>query len=156
MVKKDKKRGGTTFNEVEGGPQHGTRASGEGVLGSSLSNFPEPEVQRQALGEINATADNGITSDSVLGQTEPRKRDNHPHGHPRVAEPSSAAVFGQAEALQSSGQSGAKLPHGNQATPFKIPSQEGTKCHSENKPNNEKTHKEQNKKRTKKQNNSRQ
>ena len=103
MNEKEKKRGGTTFNGGEGGPQHGTGASGEGVLGSLSSNFPEPEVQRQALGEYKATADNRLPSDSVLGQTEPRKRDNHSHGQPRAAEPSSAAVFGQAEALQSSG-----------------------------------------------------
>ena len=55
----------TTFNKDEGGPHNSTGPSGEGVFGLSSSNFPEPEVQRQALGDYNATAGNRIASHSV-------------------------------------------------------------------------------------------
>ena len=95
-------------------------------------------MQRQALGETNATAGNRTTTGSVLGRTESRKKDGHPHGQQRAAEPSSADAVGQAEALPPLGQSGTILPHGNHATPFKTPSQEGTKCHNDNKLNKEK------------------
>ena len=61
-----------------------------------------------------------------------------PVGQQRAAEPSSASAFGQAEALQLTGQPGAKQSCGNHAISFKTPSQEGTKCHNENKSSEEK------------------
>ena len=140
--KRNIKRGGTTFNGVEGGPQHGSRASGEGALRSSSSNFPEPEVPQQAPGETNATADLSpvplvTTSRSVKGQrltevfpgsVDPpftpaagRAGGELPVGQQRAAEPSSASASGRAEALQPTGQPGANSPKAIKPYPLKPP-----------------------------------
>ena len=153
MVRNGKKCGGTTFNGVKGGPQHGRGPPGEGALRSSLSNFPEPEVPQQAPGETHATADSNpvplvTTSRSdkeqcpkevFPGSVDPsftpaagRAGGELPVGQQRAAEPSSASASGRAEALQPSGQPGAKQSQGNQALFLKTPSQEGTKCHNKN------------------------
>ena len=83
----DVKRGGTTFNRVGGGPQHGRGASGEGAPRSASSNFPEPEVVQQASGENEASARN---PELVVGHP---SRENNPIGQNRAPKPSSTPLM---------------------------------------------------------------